>query len=217
MVWHLIKPLIGELSKPFRDASLELLKVEKGVETGAPPWKSCVTKTNSVMGFATGYLYIKERSGKNAKKQVENRFNFLTFRFVCATSENFVLTNKVFFFPSSAIFTHLERRAILNLVSKLTHDCIDSSLLRFMTGLENACHPHGRAVRCKTKSNCNLNWSFAFSMLQQRLTHLLVVTELSWAYCYFFPLFDMTLVIISGFFSGTLNQKGIAQVEDGAS
>ena len=96
MVWHLIKPLIGELSKPFRDASLELLKVEKGVETGAPPWKSCVTKTNSVMGFATGYLYVKERSGKNAKKQVENRFNFLTFRFVCATSENFVLTNKVF-------------------------------------------------------------------------------------------------------------------------
>lgn len=70
MVWHLIKPLIGELSKPFRDASLELLKVEKGVEAGAPPWKSCVTKTNSVMGFATGYLYIKERSGKNAKQQV---------------------------------------------------------------------------------------------------------------------------------------------------
>ena len=70
MVWHLIKPLIGELSKPFRDASLELLKVEKGVEGGAPPWKTCVTKTNSVMGFATGYLFIKEQSGKNAKKEV---------------------------------------------------------------------------------------------------------------------------------------------------
>lgn len=72
MVWHLIKPLIGELSKPFRDASLELLKIEKGVENGAQPWKSCVTKTNSVMGFATGYLYIQERSGKNTKKQVGN-------------------------------------------------------------------------------------------------------------------------------------------------
>ena len=72
MVWHLIKPLIGELSKPFRDASLELLKVEKGVEAGAPPWKSCVTKTNSVMGFATGYLYIKERAGKNTKQQVRS-------------------------------------------------------------------------------------------------------------------------------------------------
>ena len=71
MVWHLIKPLIGELSKPFRDASLELLKVEKGVEGGAPPWKTCVTKTNSVMGFATGYLFIKEQSGKNAKKEVK--------------------------------------------------------------------------------------------------------------------------------------------------
>ena len=70
MVWHLIKPLISELSKPFRDASLELLKVEKGVEGGAPPWKTCVTKTNSVMGFATGYLYIKERSGRNTKEEV---------------------------------------------------------------------------------------------------------------------------------------------------
>ena len=77
MVWHLIKPLIGELSKPFRDASLELLKVEKGVEAGAPPWKSCVTKTNSVMGFATGYLYIKERAGKNAKQQVRMSEKFL--------------------------------------------------------------------------------------------------------------------------------------------
>ena len=34
---------------------------------------------------------------------------------------------------------------------------------------------------------------------------------------FFFSLLDMALVIISGFFSGTLNQKGIAQVEDGAS
>lgn len=72
MVWHLIKPLISELSKPFRDVSLELLKVEKGVEGGAPPWKTCVTKTNSVMGFATGYLYIKERSGRNTKEEVCN-------------------------------------------------------------------------------------------------------------------------------------------------
>ena len=78
MVWHLIKPLIGELSKPYRDVSLELLKVEKGVEAGAPPWKSCVTKTNSVLGFATGYLYIKERAGKNAKKQVRSWEKFLS-------------------------------------------------------------------------------------------------------------------------------------------
>lgn len=86
MVWHLIKPLIGELSKPFRDASLELLKVEKGVEAGAPPWKSCVTKTNSVMGFATGYLYIKERSGKNAKQQVKRGNHLLTISSLNANS-----------------------------------------------------------------------------------------------------------------------------------
>ncbi|XP_015774671.1 PREDICTED: endothelin-converting enzyme 1-like [Acropora digitifera] len=72
MVWHLIKPLVDELSKPFRDASLELMKAEKGVEGNAPQWKTCVVKTDAVMGFATGYLYIKERSGKISKKEAED-------------------------------------------------------------------------------------------------------------------------------------------------
>ena len=95
MVWHLIKPLIGELSKPFRDASLELLKVEKGVESGAPPWKSCVTKTNSVMGFATGYLYINERAGKNAKQQVRT-WKTLLKTFIHKLEMNFFSIEKVF-------------------------------------------------------------------------------------------------------------------------
>lgn len=76
MVWHLIKPLVDELSKPFRDASLELMKAEKGVEGNAPQWKTCVVKTDAVMGFATGYLYIKERSGKISKKEVRRFKNF---------------------------------------------------------------------------------------------------------------------------------------------
>lgn len=97
MVWHLIKPLIGELSKPYRDASLELLKVEKGVEAGAPPWKSCVTKTNSVMGFATGYLYIKEQAGKNAKQQVRTWEKFLN---------TFSRKLEVSFFPPEKDFQH---------------------------------------------------------------------------------------------------------------
>lgn len=88
MVWHLIKPLVSELSKPFRDASLELLKVEKGVEGGAPPWKSCVTKTNSVMGFATGYLYIKERAGRNTKEEVSA--TFISFQFNHALNRVFI-------------------------------------------------------------------------------------------------------------------------------
>ena len=73
MMWHLIKPLLGELSKPFREASLELLKVEKGFKGGAPPWKSCVAKTNSVLGFATGYMYIREHAGKDVKKEVRQK------------------------------------------------------------------------------------------------------------------------------------------------
>ena len=124
MVWHLIKPLIAELSKPFRDASLELLKVEKGVETGAPPWKSCVTKTNSVMGFATGYLYIKERAGKNAKQHVrtwEKVLNLLSklshyshFKYKTRQRDDIHLPNpkltfekNTFRFSGAVLFNHL--------------------------------------------------------------------------------------------------------------
>lgn len=70
MVWHLIKPLLTELSKPFKDAALEFMKVEQGIEGGAPTWKTCLTKTNTVMGFATGYLYVSNHDGKEIKAEV---------------------------------------------------------------------------------------------------------------------------------------------------
>ena len=70
MVWHLIKPLLNELPKPFKDATLAFVKAEQGIEGGAPTWKTCVTKTNSVLGFATGYLYIKRHGGEKVKTQV---------------------------------------------------------------------------------------------------------------------------------------------------
>ena len=60
MVWHLIKPLLPSLSKPFRDAYSLLLKAEKGLEIIDRSWRSCVAQTDSVFGFATGYLFIKE-------------------------------------------------------------------------------------------------------------------------------------------------------------
>ena len=60
MVWHLIKPLIPNLSKPFRDAYSQMLKAEKGLEIIDRSWRSCVAQTDSVFGFATGLLFVKE-------------------------------------------------------------------------------------------------------------------------------------------------------------
>ena len=60
MVWHLVKPMLPTLSKPFRDAYAGLLKAEKGVQMIDRSWRNCVTQTDSVFGFATGYLFVKE-------------------------------------------------------------------------------------------------------------------------------------------------------------
>ena len=62
------------MSKPFRQASMDFLKEEKGIDGGAPTWKTCVTKTDSVFGFATGSLFIKENEGKDVKSQVTSCF-----------------------------------------------------------------------------------------------------------------------------------------------
>ena len=60
MVWHLIKPLLPNLSKPFRDAYSQLLRAEKGLEIIDRSWRSCVSQTDSIFGFTTGYLFVKE-------------------------------------------------------------------------------------------------------------------------------------------------------------
>ncbi|XP_065661638.1 endothelin-converting enzyme homolog isoform X2 [Hydra vulgaris] len=72
MVWHLIKPVLTLFSKPYRMAVLEFSKNEisaKGVEDG---WRGCISKTDSVFGFATGYLLIQEMEKVGFfKKEVE--------------------------------------------------------------------------------------------------------------------------------------------------
>ena len=60
MVWHLIKPVLIQFSKPYRMAVSEFSRndiLSKSVEDG---WRGCISKTDSVFGFATGYLFIQE-------------------------------------------------------------------------------------------------------------------------------------------------------------
>lgn len=70
MVWHLIKPLVHLLSKPFRDANDVFEMAEKGSQPSAPSPTECVAKSETLFGFATGMLYVKERGGKEAKLEV---------------------------------------------------------------------------------------------------------------------------------------------------
>ena len=72
MVWHLIKPILPLLSKPYRNAALELASKEVGLQGNIESWKNCVTKTDSVLGFATGYLFVNEmeKEGRYTKAEV---------------------------------------------------------------------------------------------------------------------------------------------------
>ncbi len=54
------------LSKPFRDAYSGLMKAEKGLNIVDRSWRSCVKQTDSVLGFATGHLFVKQNNKNNA-------------------------------------------------------------------------------------------------------------------------------------------------------
>ena len=70
MVWHLIKPLVHLLSRPFRQAHEAFDMVENGAQPSKPTPEECVAKSESLFGFVTGMLYIKERDGQQAKNEV---------------------------------------------------------------------------------------------------------------------------------------------------
>ncbi|XP_065063814.1 endothelin-converting enzyme 2-like isoform X2 [Rhopilema esculentum] len=73
MVWHLIYPLLPMISGPFRAAYSGMLKAERGVQIVDTSWRSCVLQTDSVFGFATGYLFAKENENdfSATKSEVE--------------------------------------------------------------------------------------------------------------------------------------------------
>lgn len=70
MVWHLIKPLVHLVSQPFREAYDAFEMVEKGSQPTPPSSSECVARSESLFGFVTGMLYVKERYGKEAKSEV---------------------------------------------------------------------------------------------------------------------------------------------------
>jgi hypothetical protein len=80
MVWHLIKPLVHLLSQPFREAYDAFEMIEKGSQPTPPSTSECVARSESLFGFATGMLYVKERYGKEAKSEVFINMNHRRYR-----------------------------------------------------------------------------------------------------------------------------------------
>lgn len=73
MVWHLIKPLLRLLSQPFRNIYAAFEAVESGSVPEISASSKCVARTESLFGFVTGMLYVKERNGVNVKYEVKNK------------------------------------------------------------------------------------------------------------------------------------------------
>eukprot|EP00111_Clytia_hemisphaerica_P006624 TCONS_00019179-protein len=92
MVWHLIKPTLPLLSKPYRNAALEFLgkDVNNHQDKGEESWKNCVTKTDSMLGFGTGYLFVKEmkKEGKYSEKKIKRMLKLIKEEFTVALRHN---------------------------------------------------------------------------------------------------------------------------------
>ena len=61
MVWHLVKPILSSLSKPYRLIAQEHAQAESTLKESV---KNCVAETNSLLGFGAGYLFVKELENK---------------------------------------------------------------------------------------------------------------------------------------------------------
>ena len=71
-----MEPLTGYLPQEFLDAALELDKVESGVKEYPARWRRCISKVESVLGFALGALYIQENFAESSKTEVNSSYLF---------------------------------------------------------------------------------------------------------------------------------------------
>ncbi|KZS20196.1 Endothelin-converting enzyme 1 [Daphnia magna] len=72
MGWHVVRSYLSYLPKAFRDAGKILRKLLMGSDGNEETWRSCVTDTNSVLGFAVGAMFVKQNFHGESKPLAEN-------------------------------------------------------------------------------------------------------------------------------------------------
>ena len=70
MNWRIISAYVPYLSDEFRAAEKDLDIAIYGTFVQQERWKTCVRMTDSVIGFATGSLFVKKRFPGESKKKV---------------------------------------------------------------------------------------------------------------------------------------------------
>ncbi|XP_059487654.1 endothelin-converting enzyme homolog isoform X2 [Neocloeon triangulifer] len=75
LVWQMIHSMAFYLSKDFRQAFKGLRKVLTGTQGEDESWRYCVADTNSVLGFAVGAMFVREKFNNKSKEFAESMLN----------------------------------------------------------------------------------------------------------------------------------------------
>ena len=70
--WHVVRSYLSYLPKAFRDAGKILRKLLMGSDGNEETWRSCVTDTNNVMGFAVGAMFVRQSFRGESKPLAES-------------------------------------------------------------------------------------------------------------------------------------------------
>nr|CAG4635968.1 EOG090X01U4 [Eubosmina coregoni] len=77
MGWHVVRAYLSYLPKAFRDAGKVLRKLLMGSEGNEETWRSCVTDTNNVLGFAVGAMFIRQNFLGKSKPLAESMITYI--------------------------------------------------------------------------------------------------------------------------------------------
>ncbi|CAH1772547.1 unnamed protein product [Owenia fusiformis] len=69
MVWGIIKSLTSYLSKDFKDASKDLIKVFSGTTGEEEKWRTCISDTDDKLGFGLGAMFVRATFDGNSKEK----------------------------------------------------------------------------------------------------------------------------------------------------
>jgi len=72
LAWHTVRSYLSCLPKSFREAGKILRKSLMGSEGNEETWRSCVTDTNNVLGYAVGAMFIRQNFHGESKPLAES-------------------------------------------------------------------------------------------------------------------------------------------------
>ena len=70
VTWHVVDSYTAYLPNQFNEANLIIKRQIEGVDTLSPRWSDCVQRTENVLPYVTGALWIEQYFTQEDKKEV---------------------------------------------------------------------------------------------------------------------------------------------------